>query len=832
MRFIKASIFTEILLLWRFSFLLYAHSEVAGIQFGVWSFKGSPYVVKGHILIPKGLVLKIEEGVVVKFTGNYYFKVEGGLIASGNKANPIVFTSIFDNEFGRLQLGRTKIPQQAEWEGIEFLEYCDDYLTVLNYCIIRYSKWGIRCSNAYPLLTNVTFVDNDFSSLKINDQDYPFEECLSISPISEQNRPGIAPLPEPIQETDLDTAIRLRRLQQQKAEQHRLKALQDSIRKAQKIKPTFSQTGQIFFDREIFDQLNMQSINEFISYFPGFFNLATIWSGSQITSRGIPPTLSNNRLLFLVNGVPFYEPIAKTSYLEFIPFDAIERVEICRGISLSPFNHHGVVGSVNFVPRFSSSDQISKSKIELGTFGTKKLTAFLGLNRNSTFLSLSSKFKNSAGYWRTFSQDESGVNFRQKYATDIYNFSLFIKRPSLSAFASYFEQNQDQLGLVPLKQYAGPIYRRGLVCSLNKEVLINPRIRVNFIGNYVENYERLNVGSLGPDGLGELSKENYSISKGNILSIAILSQYRTESYLTSAGLTMSRLLVKPLFEIKNETDAQSQLENWSNSTKISDYESSGFIKVSYNLSPFIGVEGNTFINFSNSFNRPDISVDAKIIYNPFLPFDSYLRYSRTIRSATLIERKIYLPDLFYGNNQLKPEEFEQWEWSTDIHPFQDWTLGFIIFSSKNNHLIKMNSFYQFANIEQRFETTGYEFLIQGKINDTFSQLTNMSYYYIKSSGWLYPKLKIDALASIHWLRNFSTTITFQYLSQIKTQIDMGPYYLTHLTLTYHLFPRIKISVNGFDLLDQCPVNPEYIRGIISAIPEGAGRSFYITMTIE
>ena len=114
-----------------------AYHEVAGIQSGIWGLNESPYVIKSDIQIPKGLVLKIEAGVVIKFAGNFQIKVEGALIANGTKVKPIVFTSLFDNEFGgKIVRSTNQNPQTFVWKGIEFSTNCDDYSSVLNHCIL------------------------------------------------------------------------------------------------------------------------------------------------------------------------------------------------------------------------------------------------------------------------------------------------------------------------------------------------------------------------------------------------------------------------------------------------------------------------------------------------------------------------------------------------------------------------------------------------------------------------------------------------------------------------------------------------------------------------
>jgi outer membrane receptor protein involved in Fe transport len=821
-----------------FTLLLYnsgltAYHEVAGIQSGIWGLTESPYVVKNDIHIPKGLVLKIEAGVVIKFAGNYQITVEGALIANGTKAKPIVFTSIFDSELKDMATRVTnEIPQSPVWKGIEFSTNCDDYLTVLNHCILRYSQWGVRCINCYPLLTDIMLLDNEQSTLKINNEEYPYERGQIISPISQQSRPTITPLLEPVQETNIEKIKRLREQHKLKIERQQLRALQDSIKRANKINPVDGKTGRITLERNEFDQLDVQSINELISCLPGFFNIATIWTGYQLTNRGIPPTLTNNRVLFQFDGIPFYEPVAKTSYLEFVSLEAIERIECDRGIVLSPFNHHGIVGSVNFVPRHDTTRIVNNLKMELGTFGTKRLTAFLGINRNSTFFNLSTNFMNNSGYWRNFSQGNVTPFFRQKSASDRYNFSMFLRFSSLDMFVSYYENDQFQLGLLPQFQYTDPINRRGLSVSMIKTININSQLSGRIIGNYVQTYERSKTSPVDSLSSLESAAADNLLSKGNLLSLSILSQYHQSQYSTTAGVTVSRFCVEPLFEVKNKEGELIAGDNWQHATKIYQYEHSGFVKFGYNFSPFVGFDGITSIHITDSSERPDFSGHAKIIYNPFLPFDSYLKYSFAIRPATLIEQRIYVPDLIYGNSNLKSEQFEQWEWCSDIHLKQDLTFGFILYQSKNKNIIQLSSEYYFVNNSKIFNTTGCEVMLRGKIIDRSFFLTNIAYDHVMSSGWCCPQWKINGLANIQWLQHFSTIPTIQYLGQFETETKFGPYYLVNLSLVYQVIPKIKISLNGFNLLDQRPENPEYFRAEIAAVPVNPGRSLYITLAIE
>jgi len=107
---------------------------------GKWKKSNSPYIIKGEAIVPLGKTLTIEPGTVIKFaTGddhdyrlssyinkNFnagFLRVQGSLIANGEKNNIIYFTSEDNNEkWGNLVLDNAKKVE-------------------INYCIFEYAYY-------------------------------------------------------------------------------------------------------------------------------------------------------------------------------------------------------------------------------------------------------------------------------------------------------------------------------------------------------------------------------------------------------------------------------------------------------------------------------------------------------------------------------------------------------------------------------------------------------------------------------------------------------------------------------------------------------------------
>ena len=83
----------------------------------VWNKDLSPIVVSKSIYVADSGKLTIEPGVVIKFSKNQSFSVRGILNAIGTKEDPIIFTSIKDDNHGgdANKDGNATTPMPKDW---------------------------------------------------------------------------------------------------------------------------------------------------------------------------------------------------------------------------------------------------------------------------------------------------------------------------------------------------------------------------------------------------------------------------------------------------------------------------------------------------------------------------------------------------------------------------------------------------------------------------------------------------------------------------------------------------------------------------------------------
>jgi len=123
-----------------------------------WTLAGSPYIVVADVIVVPNVFLAIEPGVVVKFAAGKNLVIDGGLIAQGNSAHKITFTS------------NVTAPIRGNWGSIRIRE--GGQISNVSYWVVEYAQRGL-----YPEGTRTLFIQNTL--LRFNKQGIFVPELLS-----------------------------------------------------------------------------------------------------------------------------------------------------------------------------------------------------------------------------------------------------------------------------------------------------------------------------------------------------------------------------------------------------------------------------------------------------------------------------------------------------------------------------------------------------------------------------------------------------------------------------------------------------------------------------
>lgn len=149
------------------------------------------YILLSDLTITNGSHITIEPGVVVKFTQTSGFSgktltVDGGLKALGTAAQPVVFTSVFDDNEGYDANGdgNATTPDRGDWVGIKYRAAAVDTFNTLNHVVVKYAGDGgegcITWENAGGTLSNALVSNSYYYGLYFNGNANPSINGTSI----------------------------------------------------------------------------------------------------------------------------------------------------------------------------------------------------------------------------------------------------------------------------------------------------------------------------------------------------------------------------------------------------------------------------------------------------------------------------------------------------------------------------------------------------------------------------------------------------------------------------------------------------------------------------
>ncbi len=115
-----------------------------------------------------------------------------------------------------------------------------------------------------------------------------------------------------------------------------------------------------------------RSVQAALASLPGVFDAASQWPAQGVSGIAVPGDFGS-RLLYLVNGMPIYEPTYGGFFLDYLDIDSIERIEFVKGPGSALYGSGAVLGLVNLITRGSHDPASSAAALDLGSHKSAKL---------------------------------------------------------------------------------------------------------------------------------------------------------------------------------------------------------------------------------------------------------------------------------------------------------------------------------------------------------------------------------------------------------------------------------------------------------------------------
>jgi len=395
--------------------------EIGGPQAGIWTRNESPYIITSDIIVPTGMTLSIESGVVVKFADYYGIKVNGTLKALGIVRERIVFTSIHDKEFGVTDQPTTILPSNRDWAGIEFTPSSGN-TSELDHCIIRYTDKAILSNYANPSLTNIIIVDCNAHNLNINGQN------ISIREGSEQNynvvQRTVSP-PTQISPTPTLTPEPSRETTPSRSNQRHSALIDDKlfseeeftfgeikVISAAKIEQTPEEAPSSIYTITRAEILanGWESLDEILNFIPGFESMITAGSDNLYNVRGIGSPF-NSRILFMIDGISVADAFHGGSSRSAKSFSVanIDQIEIITGPGSALYGAGAFSGIVNIIMKKADRSGLG-IKFCGGDGGALGACSYVSYKNENVGIRLYANYKKDDGFERAYDAYDADRN--------------------------------------------------------------------------------------------------------------------------------------------------------------------------------------------------------------------------------------------------------------------------------------------------------------------------------------------------------------------------------------------------------------------------------------
>jgi len=117
-----------------------------------------------------------------------------------------------------------------------------------------------------------------------------------------------------------------------------------------------------------------RSVHDALKSLPGVYDAASQWPALGVSGIAVPGDFGS-RVLYMVNGMPIYEPTYGGFFLDYLDIDSIERIEFVKGPGSALYGSGAVMGLVNLITRSGQDSAGTSAGLTLESHRSAKLYA-------------------------------------------------------------------------------------------------------------------------------------------------------------------------------------------------------------------------------------------------------------------------------------------------------------------------------------------------------------------------------------------------------------------------------------------------------------------------
>lgn len=153
-----------------------------------------------------------------------------------------------------------------------------------------------------------------------------------------------------------------------------LLAQENLVYSAARYEQTLAETpaNVTIISRDDIRRYGYRSVSDALKSIPGVYDAASQWPALGVSGIAVPGDFGS-RVLYLVNGMPVYEPTYGGFFLEYLDIASIERIEFVKGPGSALYGSGAVVGLVNLITHSTRERSGSSAGLTLDSNRSGKL---------------------------------------------------------------------------------------------------------------------------------------------------------------------------------------------------------------------------------------------------------------------------------------------------------------------------------------------------------------------------------------------------------------------------------------------------------------------------
>ncbi len=618
--------------------------------------------------------------------------------------------------------------------------------------------------------------------------------------------------------------------------------------------------------KEQIRDFNADDLYELISYLPGVQMSETFFGRTVLNFRGVKNYHYENKVLLTLNGKPMFEAVNGSFFLEMIPINSIERIEVIRGQGGTLMGTNAYSGVINIVTT-KGNDNSARTTLKGGYGSYNTLSGNFNTNykldqNNGLYFAASAV--NGKGYPFNVVKDEAGKSKTFDYQNNYQNAFLNFSNNNISVDVGYMNELKSKFGITPNINYTGLTHYKMFFASADYKTELAEKLGLT----YSIKFNRYNV----PE-----ADIGYFPTKAFIANIAGNVNHDTsEIYQKFGGYTLQT-------ELQTDYKLTDNLSNISGlvyeTAKSDEYEFllynenvvhpySAYLTEphSYSLSAYTQFEYKPIkeiqtvagIRVVKDQQLTDLFLSPRlgIIYSLEDKYFFKALYGEGFRIPSLFEKYVTTYNVLYGSPSLNPEKADNYDLVFEgllnktkarLDGFMSFIRNDITRVPTQDPATQGKSAAIYINDPAKYLIYGIEGSISGVVTDKGSYGVNVSWEKGKNRDTKAEMLYSANITASGWLNykitdNLSVTPYAQYIGKRKGQYQataassiiaytLPDYILANLNIKYR-FDWFVIDFTLNNILNKDYTYPEYIRYKIPDIPGGRDRSFRIQLSYD